>query len=213
MTTLKVNEIFHSLQGESLYAGRACVLVRLTGCNLRCAYCDTPYAYDHGRDMALPEIINQVQSHECPLVEITGGEPLLQAHTPRLIRQLLDKKFTVLLETNGSVDISPVPEACIKIVDLKCPSSRESDKNDLKNIDRLAPHDQIKFVIATREDYAFACSLTPRITTIPSENILFSVADGQLDPSILAEWMLSDNRLNRFHIQLQIGRASCRERV
>ena len=213
MTTLKVNEILYSLQGESLYAGRACVMIRLAGCNLRCAFCDTQYAYDDGQDITLPEIIKKVQSHACPLVEITGGEPLLQKNTPRLIRQLLDNNFTVLLETNGSMDISPVPEACVKIVDIKCPASRESDTNDLENIDRLAPHDQIKFVITTRADYDFACSLLPQITAIPPENILFSIAEGQLKPSLLAEWMLSDKLLTRFHIQLHkiIWGGKCRK--
>ncbi|GAJ03129.1 unnamed protein product, partial [marine sediment metagenome] len=153
---LKVNEIFFSIQGESSYAGRPCVFVRLTGCNLRCSYCDTQYAYDEGREMEIGEIIDRVASYECPLVEVTGGEPLIQKETSVLIHRFLEEGFEVLLETNGSQDISQIDDRCVKIVDIKCPSSGEEEKNDLDNLTRLTDKDEIKFVIGSREDYEYA---------------------------------------------------------
>ena len=132
--SLKVNEIFYSIQGESSFAGYPCVFVRLSGCNLRCSYCDTQYAYDDGEQLEIPEIVNSVKAYDCPLVEITGGEPLIQAETPNLITQLIENGYKVLLETNGSQDISLVDERCIRIVDIKCPSSGEHLRNDLGNL-------------------------------------------------------------------------------
>ena len=123
--TLDISEIFHSIQGESTYSGIPCVFVRLSGCNLRCTYCDTAYAYGKGDRMEIPEILDQVAGYECPVVEVTGGEPLFQKETPDLITRLLDQDFQVLLETNGSYDISTVDDRCVKIMDVKCPSSRE----------------------------------------------------------------------------------------
>lgn len=154
--TLLVNEIFYSIQGESLSAGIPCVFVRLTGCNLRCSYCDTPYAYDEGTKMAITEILKEVAAFRCPVVEITGGEPLLQNNTPLLIQSLLEDGYEVLLETNGSIDIGLVDDRCIKIVDIKCPTSGESHKNNLYNLNRLNAVDQIKFVIGDREDFRYA---------------------------------------------------------
>jgi 7-carboxy-7-deazaguanine synthase len=153
---LKVNEIFYSIQGESSYAGLPCVFVRLTGCNLRCSYCDASYAYEEGKDLEIGEIIDRVKSYRCRLVEITGGEPLIQKDTPHLIYALLEKGLEVLLETNGSLDISLVDGRCTKIVDIKCPSSGEDKKNDLGNLKRLSVKDEIKFVIGSREDYLYA---------------------------------------------------------
>ena len=134
---LKVNELFYSIQGESSHAGRPCVFVRLTGCNLRCSYCDTRYAYDEGQNLEIDEIIDRVTSYQCRLIEITGGEPLIQKETPELIHQLLERGFEVLLETNGSIDISNIDDRCVKIVDIKCPSSGEAKNNDLENLKRL----------------------------------------------------------------------------
>jgi 7-carboxy-7-deazaguanine synthase len=151
-----VNEIFYSIQGESIYSGRPCIFVRLTGCNLRCSYCDTRYAYEEGVSMELTEIINRIAAHRCRLVEITGGEPLLQSQTPILIYKLLENGYEVMLETNGSLDISRVDRRCIKIVDIKCPTSGESDKNDMENLKRLGSKDQVKFVIENRMDYEYA---------------------------------------------------------
>jgi 7-carboxy-7-deazaguanine synthase len=202
--TVKVNEIFYSIQGESSYAGRPCVFVRLTGCNLRCSYCDTRYAYEEGREMEIGEIVDRVASYRCRLVEITGGEPLIQDDTPALITGLLEKGYEVLLETNGSKDISRIDERCVKIIDIKCPSSSEHDKNDPGNLRRLKEHDEIKFVIGTREDYDYARAMVQRIRRKPAmKNIIhFSTVFGTLGPEKLAQWILDDHLDVRLHIQL-----------
>lgn len=201
---LRVNEIFHSIQGESGYAGWPCVFVRLTGCNLRCSYCDTRYAYDEGDLVTLREIIGRVRRFDCPLVEITGGEPLLQAETPGLIAELLDLGHTVLLETNGSMDISAVDRRCVKIVDFKCPSSGESDANDMGNLGRLGPPDEIKCVIGTREDYEFAREIERLIAERAGTcaTVCFSPVFGKLEPKELAEWILADRLRVRLGMQL-----------
>lgn len=200
---LKVNEIFCSIQGESLYAGRPCVFVRLSGCNLRCTYCDTPYAYDEGAKMSIPEIMDRVAAFQCSLVEITGGEPLLQEETPLLIQRFLENGDEVLLETNGSLDISSVDERCIKIVDIKCPSSKEADKNDFENLKRLHAHDQVKFVIANRKDYAYARKISElKCFQIPPANRLFSPVSGKMDPAELSKWVIEDKLNVRLHLQL-----------
>lgn len=201
---LRVNEIFCSIQGESSYAGRPCVFVRLTGCNLRCSYCDTQYAYEGGEDMEIDQIVARVSSHQCPLVEVTGGEPLIQEETPALIRCLLEEGYEVLLETNGSHDIGQVDDRCVKIVDFKCPSSGQTSGSDLKNLDRLTDHDEVKFVIADREDYEYA----KRILNLTNPNICkknlvhFSPVFGSMDPKTLAAWILEDRLEVRLHLQL-----------
>jgi 7-carboxy-7-deazaguanine synthase len=201
--SLKVNEIFYSIQGESTYSGRPCTFVRLTGCNLRCSYCDTQYAYEKGEKMEISQIMRRVADYKCPLVEITGGEPLLQSKTPLLISNLVEYGYTVLMETNGSFDISRVDERCIKIVDIKCPSSNESEKNDLKNLKRLHPKDQIKFVIGTRKDYLYARNIiTLHCPDFLGDHILFSPASGIISPADLAGWILEDNLNVRLHVQL-----------
>ncbi|MBW2100576.1 MAG: radical SAM protein [Deltaproteobacteria bacterium] len=200
---LKVNEIFCSIQGESLYAGRPCVFVRLSGCNLRCSYCDTHYAYDEGTKMSIPEIMDRVAAFQCSLVEVTGGEPMLQDDTPLLIRRLLENGDEVLLETNGSLDISSVDGRCIKIVDVKCPSSGEETKNDLENLKRLHTHDQVKFVIANRKDYEYARKISElKCFQIPPGNRLFSPVSEKMNPADLAEWIIEDNLNVRLHLQL-----------
>jgi 7-carboxy-7-deazaguanine synthase len=197
---LTVNEIFYSIQGESTYAGKPCAFIRLTGCNLRCAYCDTAYAYAEGREMAVEEIMARVLAFQCPLVEVTGGEPLLQTETPSLIQRFLDCGFTVLLETNGTRDISRVDSRCIRIVDVKCPSSREADRADLKNLERLSDHDQVKFVIGTREDYEYARKILGRICgQCP---VHFSPVFKVLEPAVLARWILEDRLKVSLHLQL-----------
>ena len=202
--SLIVNEIFYSIQGESIYSGVPCVFVRLTGCNLRCSYCDTAYAYYEGVELRIEEILSRVCNYKCRLIEITGGEPLLQGDTPLLIDRLLKKKYEVLLETNGSIDISVVDSRCIKIVDIKCPSSGENDKNDLENLKRLNQKDQIKFVIGSRKDYEFAKKTTKLIPPgFSMRNILFSPLIEQMHPSQLAEWILEDHLSIRLQIQLQ----------
>ncbi len=201
---LKVNEIFFSIQGESSYAGRPCAFVRLTGCNLRCAYCDTQYAYEDGTWLELPDIVQKVSLFDCRLVEITGGEPLIQEQTPELIVMLLDQAFTVLLETNGSRDIGAVNERCIRILDIKCPSSGESEKNHLDNLNKLTAHDEIKFVIGSREDYEYAKFILS--TVLPHRNKieppLLSPVFGKIDAQTLARWILQDRLDVRLQIQL-----------
>ena len=201
---LKVNEIFYSIQGESSYAGRPCVFVRLTGCNLRCSYCDTRYAYDEGDDLEIGEIIDRISSHRCALVEITGGEPLIQKDTPVLTQRLLDLGFEVLLETNGSMDISVVEDRCVRILDIKCPSSGETKNNDLENLKRLRPKDEIKFAIGSREDYDYAkkiLSFTDRAKEYVKPP-LFSPVYGLLNPELLAQWILADHLDVRMQMQL-----------
>ena len=202
--TLMVNEIFYSIQGESIYSGRPCIFVRLTGCNLRCTYCDTRYAYEEGVKMEIAEIIRRVKTYNCRLVEITGGEPLLQFETPLLILNLLENGFEVMMETNGSLDISSVDPRCVKIVDIKCPSSLESEKNDQENLKRLSPEDQIKFVIGSRTDYEYAKKyIGLNLPGLPGDHILFSPVSGVMPPARLAEWMLEDSLNVRLHLQIQ----------
>jgi len=171
---LTVNEIFHSIQGESRRAGDPCVFVRLTACDLRCTWCDTPYAFHEGRKMTIDEVVEQVDGYGCPLVEITGGEPLLQDEVYALMDRLLERGHTVMLETGGHRSIARVPRDVIKIVDVKCPGSGESAKNDWTNLERLAPHDEVKFVIADRADYEFARDVVCRRLTSRAGAVLFS---------------------------------------
>jgi len=201
--TLIVNEIFYSIQGESLYAGLPCIFLRLTGCNLRCTYCDTRYAYAEGTTMEIPEIMDRLADYHCRLVEITGGEPLYQKDTPLLVRALIAKGYTVLLETNGTYDISRLDQRCIKIIDVKCPDSGESRKNEPGNLNQLSPNDQVKFVIGDRKDYIYARDIAKRIPDeFPPGHILFSPVHGKLAVQILAEWILHDNLNVRLHLQL-----------
>ena len=201
---LQVNEIFFSIQGESSHAGRPCAFIRLTGCNLRCSYCDTTYAYDEGAWLEILDIERQIRSFHCRLVEITGGEPLLQTQTPELIRTLLDRHYTVLLETNGSREIGVVDERCIRIVDVKCPSSGESEKNQLENFDIITPNDEVKFVIGNREDFEYANSFIS--THLSRRNglkpPLISPVFGRMNPESLAQWILEDHLDARLQIQL-----------
>ena len=200
---LKVNEIFYSIQGESSFAGLACVFVRLTGCNLRCSWCDTTYAYEEGFDISVAEITARIQAYPCSLVEITGGEPLLQNGTPSLAKLLLDKGYSVLVETNGSQDISLLDPRCIRIVDMKCPSSGESEKNDLSNLERLTLQDEVKFVVGSREDYVFAKALLARLPDFCTiKNIHFSPLCAMLPPARLAGWMLEDGISARLSLQV-----------
>lgn len=202
--SIVVNEIFYSIQGESTYAGRPCVFVRLTGCNLRCSYCDTRYAYEDGREMKTEEIIRAVTGYGCPLVEITGGEPLLQAETPGLVAGLLERGYEVLLETNGSRDISSVDNRCVKVVDFKVPSSGMSDSNDLENIGRLSNGDEVKFVIGDRADYEFARDFiqTTGLEATARYPIHFSPVFGRQAPKTLARWILEDRLNVRLQVQL-----------
>lgn len=201
---LIVNEIFYSIQGESTYSGKPCVFIRLTGCNLRCSYCDTQYAYHDGEKIDIPEIINKVALYGCPLVEVTGGEPLIQEETPYLINQLLGTGYKVLIETNGSQDISRIDNRSIRIVDIKCPSSGEKDRNDLTNLNRLRDEDELKFVIGDREDYEYAKDILRLIGHGSSSRIAvhFSPSFGRMEPKELADWILNDRLDVRLHLQL-----------
>ena len=200
---LKVNEIFYSIQGESIYAGLPCLFVRLTGCNLRCSYCDTRYAYEDGQFMSIKEIIDHLFQYHCRHVEITGGEPLCQSEAPFLITQLIEKGYIVLLETNGSKDIRLVDSRCIKIIDIKCPGSGESENNDLENLNRLSQNDQVKFVITNRDDYEYAKKIILSTWSPPFPvPILFSAVYHVLDPALLAKWILTDNLEVRLQVQL-----------
>ena len=200
---LTVNEIFYSIQGESTFAGRPCVFVRLTGCDLRCRWCDTAYAFHEGGPTTLDEVHAAVESYGCPLVEITGGEPLLQPDVYPLMRRLLEAGKTVLLETGGHVDISDVPAAVVKVVDVKCPGSGEASRNDWANLDRLARHDEVKFVIRDRTDYEFAREAVERHGIAGRcACVLFSPVHGVLEPVELAGWLLSDRVPARVQVQL-----------
>ncbi len=202
LMTLTVNEIFKSIQGESSHAGRLCTFVRLTGCNLRCIYCDTTYAYDEGRDMSIEQVLREVAMHPVHLVEITGGEPLLQAEAPALAKALLDTGYTVLVETNGSMDISALPAGCLRIMDLKCPSSGMSAENLWSNLGHLTAQDEVKFVIGSREDYEWAKCIIAEHDLAARITVLFSSVFGALEPRQLAEWVLGDDLLVRFQIQM-----------
>ena len=202
--SLKINEIFYSLQGESSYAGRPCVFIRLTGCNLRCSYCDTRYAYEEGTDRELDLIIDQVSSYRCPLVEITGGEPLIQVETPTLILRLLERNFMVLLETNGSQNIQRVDDRCIKVVDLKCPSSGMEARNDLENLKKLGSNDELKFVIGDRIDFEYAKGILDEYQKFFSamNPVHFSPVFGMLEPKLLAQWILEEHLEVRLQLPL-----------
>jgi len=199
---LKVNEIFYSIQGESSYAGVPCVFIRLTGCNLRCSYCDTEYAYDEGRDVRIPDILAAVGGYDCPWVEISGGEPLLQSETPMLAKQLLDKGYRVLIETNGTQNIDVLPKGTISIMDIKCPGSGEHHQTDWKNVDRLGPGDEVKFVLTDEADYAWAKDVISRYGLTEKATILFSPAHDRLDPAQLARWILDDGLKVRLQLQI-----------
>jgi 7-carboxy-7-deazaguanine synthase len=199
---LTVNEIFHSIQGESTRAGHPCVFVRLTACDLRCTWCDTPYAFHEGRKMSIDEVLKAVDEYGCPLVEITGGEPLLQDDVYPLMERLLDAGHTVMLETGGHRPIDRVPAGVVKVVDVKCPGSGESGKNCWANLDALAPHDEVKFVIADRADYEFARDVVSTKLAGRAGAILFSPVHGTLDPKSLSEWVLADRLAVRVQLQL-----------
>jgi 7-carboxy-7-deazaguanine synthase len=200
---LTINEIFYSIQGESTRAGRPCVFVRLSACDLRCSWCDTPYAFHEGTKRSVDEVVAEVERHGCPLVEITGGEPLLQEDVYPLMDRLLARGLTVMLETGGHRPVTRVPPAVVKIVDVKCPGSGEASKNDWGNLDRLSPHDELKFVVQDRADYEFARELIGRHALASRcAAILISPVHGVLDPKTLSEWMLADRLPARLQLQL-----------
>ncbi len=200
---LTINEIFHSIQGESTFAGRPCVFVRLTACDLRCRWCDTPYAFHEGRKMSVDEVLADVEARGCPVVEVTGGEPLLQPDVYPLMERLLASGKTVLVETGGHRSIARVPAGVIRIMDVKCPGSGESEKNDWSNLALLGNRDEVKFVIADRADYEFAREVVAREGLVDRcAAVLFSPVHGELDPKLLAEWVIADRLAVRVQLQM-----------
>lgn len=198
--TLEINEIFVSIQGESTRAGRPCVFLRTTGCPLRCVWCDTEYAFYEGEARSLDELVEEACSHGIPLVEITGGEPLAQPAVPELARRLVARGLEVLIETSGAYDISVLPEGVSRIMDLKCPGSGEVERNDYENIDRLRAGDEVKFVIAGREDYEWARERVREYDLGSRVPVLFSPVWEQVRPADLAAWILDD----RLDVALQL---------
>jgi 7-carboxy-7-deazaguanine synthase len=199
---LTVNEIFHSIQGESSHAGRPCVFVRLTACDLRCSWCDTPYAFHEGSKMALDEVVSRVRAHGCDLVEITGGEPLLQKEVYPLMERLQAEGCTVMLETGGHLSVDAVPPGVVRIIDVKCPGSGESSRVHWPNLERLRPTDEVKFVIQDRADYEFARDVVARYALAEkTAAVLFSPVHGVMSARELAEWMLADRLPVRLQLQ------------
>ena len=198
---MRITEIFFSIQGESTHSGRPCVFVRLTACDLRCAWCDTPYAFTEGQKMSLDAVLARVESFGCDLVELTGGEPLLQKDVYPLMQRLLDAGRTVLVETGGHLSIADVPAPVIRIVDVKCPGSGESARTYWQNLSLLAPHDEVKFVIRDRADYDFAREVVAEHNlTACTAAVLFSPVHGVLPSKDLAAWILED----RLRVRLQL---------
>jgi 7-carboxy-7-deazaguanine synthase len=199
---MRITEIFHSIQGESTFAGRPCVFVRLTGCPLRCTWCDTEYAFYGGADVSLEAIVDRVRSYGCPLVEVTGGEPLAQSGCLALLARLCDDGLTVLLETSGALETAGVDPRVRIILDVKCPGSGMSERMHWPNVERLRAHDEAKFVINDRADYEWAKETVERYQLDRRCPVLFSPVFGTLDPRQLAEWVLADRLPVRYQLQL-----------
>jgi 7-carboxy-7-deazaguanine synthase len=199
---MMINEIFKSIQGESTYAGQPCVFIRTTGCNLRCHWCDTAYAFYDGTEMDLDSILRQVQEYRCDLIEVTGGEPLLQKETPVLIKRLIDEGYRVLIETGGSLDIGALDPRTVVIMDLKCPGSGMTDAMRWENLTRLKPTDEIKFVIGDRPDYLWAKGVVERHALTDRHPVLFSPVFGAMEPRQLASWILEDSLKVQLQLQL-----------
>lgn len=201
MSKMRINEIFYSIQGESSYAGRPCVFIRLTGCNLRCIWCDSTYSFYEGTRIPIDETMTEVRKYGCPLVEITGGEPLLQKkEVYTLMECLLTEGYEVLLETSGSLPVNRVPEGIIRIIDLKCPDSGESEQVCWEILDDLRPTDEVKFVVASQRDYEWAKGVIKRYQLPDRVTVLMGTAFGLLGPRTLAEWILED----RLPVQMQL---------
>jgi 7-carboxy-7-deazaguanine synthase len=200
---LTINEIFYSVQGESTYAGRPCVFVRLTACDLRCSWCDTPYAFHEGTKRTLEDVLHEVEGYDCPLVEVTGGEPLLQEAVYPLMESLVTIGKTVLLETGGHRSTARVPADVVTILDVKCPGSGESHRNCWENLSHVRSHDEVKFVVKDRADYEFARDvISARALAGRVAAIHMSPVHGVLDPKTLSEWVLADRLPVRVQLQL-----------
>ena len=199
---LKINEIYYSVQGESTHAGRPCIFIRLTYCNLRCTYCDSEYTFYEGKDMEITHIMNEIKQWDCNLVEVTGGEPLFQDKCINLLNELVNSNYEVMLETGGSLSISDVPKKVIKIVDFKCPSSAMEKKNLWSIVDDLQPHDEIKFVISNREDFNWAKDRIIEYSLDKICTLLFSPTFEKIDPQLMVEWILAENLPVRMQMQM-----------
>ena len=199
---LKITEIFHSLQGEALQAGLPTVFVRLTGCPLRCTYCDSEYAFYGGEWKHFDDVLSEIRQHETPHVCVTGGEPLAQKRCAELLTLLCDEGFSVSLETSGAVDIALADQRVSRVMDLKTPASGEEPKNLWSNLDELTPHDQVKFVICSRADYDWAKQQLVDRKLDSFCDVLFSPAWGLVEPKVLGEWILEDHLPVRFQIQI-----------
>jgi len=199
---MRITEVFHSIQGESSYAGQPCVFVRLTGCPLRCTWCDTDYAFFGGHDCSIDDVLAKVRTYGCRLVEVTGGEPLAQPESLPLLTRLCDAGYTVLLETSGAVDITPVDPRTHIILDVKCPGSGMTDRMHWPNLSRLTAKDEAKFVLADRADYDWAREILAQYDVARHCSVLFSPVFGSLDLRLLAEWILADRLPVRFQLQM-----------
>jgi len=199
---MRITEIFFSIQGESTHAGEPCIFVRLTGCSLRCGYCDTKYSYAGGREMSLEDALSAVSGYPSKLVEITGGEPLEQDEVYPLMDSLLGRGYTVMLETGGHVSVGRVPKPVIKVIDIKCPDSREGHAVCWENIDLAAPHDEFKFVISSRADYEWSKQVYQGKFQHKPNPVLFSPSHNDLPAVNLARWILEDGLDVRLQLQL-----------
>ena len=199
---IKINEIYLSVQGESTHTGLPCIFIRLTGCNLRCSWCDTAYAFHEGKNMSIDEILQKVENFGIHLVEITGGEPLMQDNVYTLMRRLIENGYKVMLETGGSISLERVPKDVIKIMDLKCPGSGEQEKNDLDNLKLLAPHDEVKFVILDKKDYEWSRDIIKRYKINETAHILVSPVFDKLELKEMVKWILEDRLPVRLQTQL-----------
>ena len=199
---LKINEIYYSVQGESTHAGRPCIFIRLTYCNLRCTYCDSEYTFYEGKDMEITHIMNEIKQWDCNLVEVTGGEPLFQDKCINLLNELINSNYEVMLETGGSLSISDVPKKVIKIVDFKCPSSTMEKKNLWSIVEDLQPHDEVKFVIGNREDFDWARDRIIEYSLDKICTLLFSPTFEKIDPQLMVEWILAENLPVRMQMQM-----------
>ena len=199
---LKINEIYFSVQCESSFSGLPCIFIRLTYCNLRCTYCDSEYSFYDGEKMKIDEILKEVKKYSCNLVEVTGGEPLLQKNCVNLLNELIKNNYDVLLETSGSLSISDVPNKVINIIDFKCPSSKMDSKNMWDNINYLKKNDEIKFVVGDRIDYEWTKQKIEEYKLNQICNILMSPVYGEIEPKEIVKWILEDNLKVRFQIQM-----------